>query len=375
MNKIVFLLLAVCISSIAQATVLRNVEVDSVTYQLEYIESHFFYPGGPVTHATVLPSPAYKSMSSITIPDQITINDTVYDVVSIANSAFLSCTNLKRITLPKRLETIGKFALWNTGLTELKVPEAIYPPDFEYFGEYVLYSPDLVSFETCKEFPIMEEWYIKNAFPKIEKLVWNARDWYGSGATRTGGDSDGVYLVDCGFYDYEADVQVEMPKSLRQIVFGPDVEGIPAAFGAGTSIKAITLPPKLKIIRPNAFNNCQDLVAIHATSTDPASIELEWEVVKKWAANTAITLYVPRGTAQRYREAPQWCEFGDRIVEEDTNYDVNQDALTDIGDMNAVINQVLGIDSDTLLLSTDFNADGVVDIADVNAVINALLAK
>lgn len=372
MNKkslTLFALLAVCVSSIAQAAFLRNVEIDSVAYGLYYYQYHSFY-GGPVAQATVLPSPAYKSMSSITIPKQITINDTVFNVVQITRGAFMGCTNLKRIYLPECLEYIYENAFYNTGLNELTIPEAIYPSNNGYLEGYrIFYCPDLVTLRVGKTFPEME-FLIKDAFPKIEKLEWNSRNCYGSGAVITGSGDDDRYMI--GYF--WVDVDTPMPHSLRQIVFGPDVEGIPAAFGAGTSIKAVTLPPKLRIIRPNAFNNCQDLVAIHATSTDPASIELEWNVVEKWAANTAITLYVPRGTAQRYREAPQWCEFGDRIVEEDFNFDVNQDGLSDVGDLNAFINKVLGI-SDDALLTTDTNGDGRVDIEDVNALINAVLAK
>ncbi len=368
MKKIVLLLLSVCISSIAQAAFLRNVEIDSVVYGLYHYDYSFY--GGPLAKATVLPSPAYKSMTSITIPEQITINDTVFCVVDIARGAFMGCTNLKRIYLPECLECISENAFYNTGLTELTIPEEGLPSDFRYLDGYrIFYCPDLVTLRVGKTFPEME-FLIKDAFPKIERLEWNSRNCYGSGFVITGSGDDDRYMI--GYF--WVDVDTPMPHSLSQIVFGPDVEGIPAAFGAGTSIKAVTLPPKLKIIRPNAFNNCQDLVAIHATSTDPTSIELEWSVVEKWAANTAVTLYVPRGTAQRYREAPQWCEFGDRIVEEDFNFDVNQDGLSDVGDLNAFINKVLGI-SDDALLTTDANRDSSVDIEDVNAVINAMLGK
>ena len=52
--------------------------------------------------------------------------------------------------------------------------------------------------------------------------------------------------------------------------------------------------------------------------------------------------------------------------------DINGDGVVDILDINAVINNMLGDDTE---IAADINKDGVVDIFDVNEVVNAMLGK
>ena len=377
------MLLAVTLIMQAQGNYPLFAEIDSIKYRLFYDYST------DSTQAWIHPSPQYKDMSSIVIPKYVVYHDTLFRVTGIVGRAFEDCTNLKRIVMPDTLSgSIGYKAFSNTGLIELTIPEdanyigAEQLPNFSSFiDSQVFRCPNVSTLTVGTTFPTMVSGFdFPYSFPNLQKLYWNARNHVGGVERLTGlcapkGTTENSeeyqwYWVGDWLVMYESG----WPRELTQIVFGADVEGIPVGCAMGSNIKAITLPPKLKIIRPYAFDGCTNLVAIHATSTNPASIELEWNVVEKWAANTAITLYVPRGTAQRYREAPQWCEFGDRIVEEDFNFDVNQDGLSDVGDLNAFINKVLGI-SDDAQLTTDTNGDGRVDIEDVNALINAMLAK
>lgn len=352
----------------------REAVIDSVRYNL-----YFHLGDGSVVrapYAVVIRDDAYQTMTHVTIPDCVMCGDTVFAVRILNWDAFNGCTRLQSIKLGENVGQLFDKALYNTGLKELSIPNSVY------YVVRCFYSPDLERLEVGKNFPFMDEWTLADAFPKMKHLVWNAKDCIGSGATITGGGSGNDYEGEqydpslrywIGYHELYANDRT-MPECLEMVVLGEDVEAVPFGFAKHTAIKAVTIPAGVRKIRPFAFAECPALTAIHAASTSPADIVLENNVVGQLAKNTAITLYVPRGTAALYREAPQWRNFGDRIVEEEYNIDVNQDGLADIDDANATVNRVLEMKG-APMLSTDYNRDGVTDIADVNIVLRELLSK
>ena len=81
-----------------------------------------------------------------------------------------------------------------------------------------------------------------------------------------------------------------------------------------------------------------------------------------------------QGTADAYRADKNWYPYFGQIVDDlkpDVPGDVNGDGEVNIADINAVIDIILGGNSN--ITSADLNGDGEVDIADVNAIIDMIL--
>ena len=90
-----------------------------------------------------------------------------------------------------------------------------------------------------------------------------------------------------------------------------------------------------------------------------------------------VTLYVPKGSVEAYRNSPEWGQFTNIVgidVPDDTASvcDVNGDGEVNIADVDAIIKFILSI-NDTVNDAADVNHDSEVNIADVNAVIKTIL--
>ncbi len=86
-------------------------------------------------------------------------------------------------------------------------------------------------------------------------------------------------------------------------------------------------------------------------------------------------MHVPMGTAERYRAADGWRNFY-KIVEDMINGDINGDEITDVSDVVAISNHVLG-DVGTTIDSVigDVNGSGAIDVADVVTLANYVLGE
>lgn len=90
-----------------------------------------------------------------------------------------------------------------------------------------------------------------------------------------------------------------------------------------------------------------------------------------------VTLYVPKGSVEAYRNSPEWGQFTNIVgidVPDDTASvcDVNGDGEVNIADVDAIIKVILSI-NDTVNDAADVNHDSEVNIADVDAVIKTIL--
>ena len=65
------------------------------------------------------------SMTSFTIPSQVTIDGKTYTVTGIGEDAFQDCTSLKSITIPEGVKSIGNGAFMNSGITSISLPNSL----------------------------------------------------------------------------------------------------------------------------------------------------------------------------------------------------------------------------------------------------------
>ena len=89
------------------------------------------------------------------------------------------------------------------------------------------------------------------------------------------------------------------------------------------------------------------------------------------------TLYVPKGTKEKYQAIYNWVKNFSSVVEIDIHEqqskgDVNGDMTVDVADIASVIDVMA---AGTNNASADVNGDGTVDVADIAAIIDEMAAS
>jgi len=67
----------------------------------------------------------YTSLTTVEIPQKVTINDVEYTVTAVAARAFYNCNRLTSVSLPEGLTAIGDYAFRNVYISELKLPSTL----------------------------------------------------------------------------------------------------------------------------------------------------------------------------------------------------------------------------------------------------------
>ena len=109
------------------------------------------------------------------------------------------------------------------------------------------------------------------------------------------------YIAGNSFKGCSALEDVILPDNVTDIYYH--------AFMECAALKAISLPQRLEFIGDDAFNGCTSLSEVTVPAANPADIDLGDNVFGGVKLAEA-TLCVPKGSADAYREAPVWKEFG-----------------------------------------------------------------
>ncbi|MBR0527272.1 MAG: leucine-rich repeat protein, partial [Prevotella sp.] len=260
----------------------------------------------------------------VIIPSTVEYNEKTYTVTGIGACAFMS-SFITSITLPNTITKIGGRAFeYCDKLSCLTIPENVTYLGESAFGEY----------------------------PKIQKLYYNARN------------------AECGHSDTWNSLGLESGalghSSHCEVIFGENVEVIPAyllcnnhskninipsgitsigryAFSGCDSLTNIVIPQNVTTIGYCAFEDCRRLTTVIAKMTTPA------DVSNSFPDRSSQTLYVPVGTLTNYVMANHWKEFKEileinRITFQDSNveaicvqnWDTNGDGYLDVVEASLV---------------------------------------
>ena len=198
----------------------------------------------------------YNLNGEMTIPDVVTnVNDGIsYQVTSIGEYAFYECTGLTSVEIPNSVTSIGDNAFAKcTGLKSVEIPNSVT-------------SIGLCAFDGCKGLKSVE---IPNSVTSIGEYAFR-------GCT-----------------------------GLKSLTIGNLVESIGyAAFAGCKGLTSLTIPNSVTSIGDGAFAGCTGLTEITSFANSAPQIEN----TTFWGLNN-ITLTVPYGSIDKYKEAPGWNNF------------------------------------------------------------------
>lgn len=185
----------------------------------------------------------------VVIPENVTYNDRTFPVTKIGSDAFHD-NYLKYVILPNSIKSIGGSAFQNSSIREITIPDGI---------EELRYS----IFKGCK-------YLNKVNFPEGIKVI-------------------GSYIFDgC--------------TSLTSITI-PESVTVLCGFTDCTGLKTVTIP---KNVTEVDFSGCDNLLKVYSYIENPVAIS-----TYAFSETTRYTgtLYVPKGTLEKYKSTAGWKAF------------------------------------------------------------------
>ncbi len=339
-------------------------------------------------------------------------------VTRIGEAAMAGCTALSRLTLPVDLNTLGDYTFADCPFLR----NVTLPQNLTYIGQGAFLRNirlHTIGFADLNNSPAVN--IADDAFAGCTDLInvnlGNRITSIGNEAfSRTKIATDILanqtalsQIGDFAFYDTEL-TSANLPQSLKRVGNG--------AFMLNTKLASLTMPANITIIpaylatensaltrldisktqadtiAERAFYNLAALTSLHIPATtsyigseamaglnalqrlqvDASQVPDLGENVWAGVNQPAVTLTVPNAAIEAYKAAEQWKEFtfGDAFV----LGDVNNDGKVDVGDLNDIINYLLGKNPQPFnLQAADITGDGKVDIGDLNGETNLILNR
>ena len=303
--------------------------------------------------------------TEIAVPDGIT---------TISDELFRGCSKLTAITLPKSLKAIGRRAFSGCGFTEFVIPDAVttindylfescsnlqdvtFPKTLQHIGKGIFRNCGFSQYSLPKEINVITdemfcECYNLGQITLHEGVTSIGKNAFSYCQNMTGINiPTSVTTIEEGAFLHSALKEVNLPDGITEIAdnafaccenlsnlhLPAELQRIgKATFEGCYRLSKVEIPSKVTEIGEFAFykttQNGEDLVlpaslktigqyafagtfykTIHAYMTEPVALS-EYDFDPYDIPN--IKLYVPKGTAQKYREAIVWKDFD--IVEMD----------------------------------------------------------
>lgn len=256
-----------------------DAQVDSIYYRLDGDNAIVVYDtsfiGGTGRN------PSYSKRKNISIPEVITFNGKTYKVNAIGGSAFFNCQELKTISIPSSITTIGANAFSGCSVLDSVVsyitnPGSIDESVFFKSGSHihnigtpsgmpssaVLYVP----LGTKSKYESLEGW---NSFKTIEEILIDGSIF--TAFTEEGAEMEFKIISTSEktcevsrLKDYRAEGEITIPSevnSFQVIAIGE------SAFGKCSSISSVKIPNSITKIGVLAFSGCSDLSTIKLPSS------------------------------------------------------------------------------------------------------------
>lgn len=316
-----------------------------------------------------------ENVTSITVEG----NNLLY----VGDNAFQYCTNLKTVTLPESVVSIGDGAFLGSGLETFKMPPVQSMGEGLFEDCYKLKSVELNS-KNVKVLP--KDTFFNTGLTSI--TIPRGFTTLGERSIALCSNLTSVSLPNT--LTTIGNKVFQSCSKLEQITFPTSLKTIGNECFYENNLKTLILPEGLTSIGTNTFNknNAMELLVLPYTLTKLGNYNFNYYKKLKRVYFNAPVIVEPSGSNFSFGDVAQT----DFVVPEELEYaymgheywkkykiksaypdDINIDGNIDIADLNCIIDLILGQGEICHRYTADVNNDKKIDVADVNYLIDVIL--